>query len=97
MDATYQRMLALQTAGAATIEDQADVRVRGYLKEHPDLVAHRLDLLAALIDEVRTAVARERAAGTWPPLAADPATEHAERTAEYAAHTCTCLYCLRCA
>lgn len=97
MDDTYRRMLSLQTAAAATIEDQADIRVRGYLKEHPDLVAHRLDLLAALIDEVRTVVVRESAAGTWPPLAVDPAAEHAERTAEFADHTCNCLYCLRCA
>ncbi|MFF0052581.1 MULTISPECIES: hypothetical protein [unclassified Streptomyces] len=87
-------MASLQTAGSALVTDLADVRVRGYLKEHPDIVAYGLDQLSAAIEEVRAAVDRERAAGKWGSLGADVSEEHDEAAAEYADHSCDCPFCL---
>ena len=95
MTTINERMFSLQIAASGAITDYSDVAVRGYLKEHPDLIVHRLDLLADMIEQVRTAVIRERNAGQWGALAADPAAEHAVETAEYAKHSCDCDYCLR--
>ncbi|MFE7566887.1 hypothetical protein ACFU76_07965 [Streptomyces sp. NPDC057539] len=86
-------MASLQTAATAAIADFADVTVRGYLKEHPDLVVHRLDLLASMIERVRIAVIRDRAASPCPPHPC-VAAEHAEMVAEYTEHTCDCDFCL---
>jgi hypothetical protein len=40
-------MLVLTVAAHGAITDYSDVMVRGGLKEHPALVLHRLDVLAA--------------------------------------------------
>ncbi|MFJ4637536.1 hypothetical protein ACIP69_18165 [Streptomyces hygroscopicus] len=95
MTTINERMASLQIAASGAITDYSDVAVRGYLKEHPDFVVHRLDLLAEMIEQVRTAVIRERNAGQWGTLAADPAEEHAAETADYSAHSCDCDFCLR--
>lgn len=95
MTTINDRMFSLQIAASGAITDYSDVAVRGYLKEHPDLVVHRLGLLADMIEQVRVAVIRERSAGQWGALAADPAEEHAAESAEYAAHSCDCDFCLR--
>lgn len=84
----------LEVAASSAITDYADVLVRGYLKEHPALVAYRLDLLADVIEVVRASVARETANGRWEgcdPFS--PADEHHQAVAEFAAHTCNCEWC----
>jgi hypothetical protein len=87
-------MGSLQTATSALVADLADVRVRGYLKEHPDVVAYGLDQVAAAVEEVRAIVNRERAAGKWGPLEGDVAAEHDEAAAAFADHACDCPFCL---
>lgn len=94
MSATNNTMLSLQVAAARAIEDWSDIRVRGYLKEHPDAVAHRVELLAEMVEELRAAVAQDRQAGQCPPLGDAAAEEHMDEVAEFAAHTCGCGYCL---
>ncbi|MFD0353658.1 hypothetical protein ACFVHW_07895 [Streptomyces sp. NPDC127110] len=85
---------AVQIAAHKLTADLADVLVRGYLKEHPSMVAFRLGVLAGAVDQVRTAVKAERAEGRWPQLTADPAAEHERARARFAGHHCDCPYCL---
>jgi len=94
------RMYSLTVAASAAVTDLSDVAVRGYLKEHPAVVAYRLDLLEQMI-----AVVRDRARAedlTWrrrdvqEGLAIpDPAAEHAGRVTEFSEHDCSCDWCLR--
>ena len=46
-------MASLTVAAMGAITDLSDLQVRGYLKEHPAHVLHRLDLLADMIARVR--------------------------------------------
>ncbi|MGW4954560.1 hypothetical protein [Streptomyces parvulus] len=94
LDDRNRWMASLPTAASALVTDLADVRVRGYLKEHPDVVAHALDQITAAVEEVRAVVDRERAAGKWGPLEADVAAEHDEAAAEFADHSCDCPFCI---
>lgn len=88
-------MASLTVAASDTIGNYADTRVRGYLKEHPDIIEHRLDLLTLMIDQVHAAVAREREAHQFPPIErSELDSAHAKYVTEYEAHTCTCGYCL---
>src|SRR5690606_12521648 len=47
------------------IHDWSDTRVRGHLKEHPDLVEHRLNPVTQMTNEIRAVVQRERGDGRW--------------------------------
>jgi hypothetical protein len=87
----------LTVAASGMITDYSDVRVRGYLKEHPAFVAYRLGLLEHAIAAVRRQAAAEEM--KWGPDEAPPApaeidAEHHELVAEFAAHSCNCEWCL---
>jgi hypothetical protein len=85
--------VTIATGGMLT--DYADILVRGYLKEHPALVAYRLDVITAVIEIVRQQVDHELATKPdWGPCGtAEAAADHLERVAEYVEHTCTCEWC----
>ena len=68
-----------------------DIQTRGYLKEHPDLILHDLDLIEAALREVRAAAEQEKPG--WGELQADPHEDFEERVADYQAHSCDCDYC----
>ena len=92
-----QAMNCLTVAAAGTITDYCDVLARGYLKQDPALVVHRLDLLCQAIATVRVAADREAASGEWGPPGAQlgsPGDAHQQDVAAYAAHTCNCEWCL---
>ncbi|MBB4931411.1 hypothetical protein F4561_002231 [Lipingzhangella halophila] len=93
MTGINDEMDALAVAAHGAITDFSDVNVRGYLKEHPDLVEHRLDLLTDMVDHVRATISQERAAGQWAQLPECPRADHIDQAAEYAEHTCCCPYC----
>lgn len=97
MNEINRQMERLTVAAHATITDYADTRVRGHLREHPDLVAHRLDELTNMIQTVRETVERERATGQWEALDTAPAAQLDNETAEYGNHVCDCPHCLRAA
>jgi len=81
-------------AASCVMTDYGDVLVRGYLKQHPAVVAYRLDVLADVMQVVRNQVARELAQDDLPSCdPADAANDHHEEVAEYAAHTCNCEWC----
>lgn len=86
-------LAAVQVAGVGLAADFGDVLMRGHLKGHPDLIAYRIGLVSGSAAQVRAAVARERAAGTWPAPAGDPVAEHEADTAAYLAHRCSCPFC----
>jgi hypothetical protein len=87
------RMDCFQVAADGAITDYADVLIRGHLKEHPALVAYRLDVLAAMIEQVRAQATWELAErSAWGP-AGDPAAEHHAAVAEFTEHTCNCDWC----
>ncbi|MFB7675254.1 hypothetical protein ACFC26_27970 [Kitasatospora purpeofusca] len=86
-------MDSLQVAATALITDYSDIAVRGQLAEHPDLVDHRLGLMAEMLVAVRAAVDAERADGGWPVLRGHPGAEHDQLAAEYAHHRCDCPHC----
>ena len=90
-------MDCLTVAALGAITDYSDVTVRGYLKDHPEWVIYRLDVLAWMIATVRAQAEAETAAGTWGPRAGElgtPEEGHHEEVAAYAAHTCNCEWCL---
>lgn len=91
-----EAMHSLTIAAQDLIHDWSDTRVRGHLKEPPDLVEHRLNLVTQMTDWVRAVVQRERGDGRWggPLEDIDPAEEHAEEVAEHMDHECDCPYCL---
>ncbi|MFF2549207.1 hypothetical protein ACFVUY_42530 [Kitasatospora sp. NPDC058063] len=93
MSSVNVQMDSLQVAATGLITDFGDLVVRGYLKDHPDIVAHRLGLVAELVAKVQAAVDAERAGGQWPALQVDPADGHDEDTAFYCEHECNCEYC----
>ncbi|MGY0466900.1 hypothetical protein ACW14Y_42575 (plasmid) [Kitasatospora sp. cg17-2] len=86
-------MDSLQVAATALITDYSDIAVRGQLAEHPDLVDHRLTLVAEMLAAVRAAVAAERVDGGWPALRVHPGARHDQLAAEYAGHYCDCPHC----
>jgi hypothetical protein len=90
-----QQMCGLTVAAGHLITDWSDVRVRGYLKEHPDLVEHRLKLLEAALATVRSQVEAERAAGSWGgPLDEPLERDFRDSVRDFVAHSCDCEWCL---
>lgn len=91
-----EAMHSLTIAAQDLIHDWSDTRVRGHLKEHPDLVEHRLNLVTQMTNEIRAVIHRERGDGRWggPLEDIDPGEEHNDAVAEYADHECDCPYCL---
>lgn len=94
-------MYSLMTAAQGAITDWSDVGSRGHLKEHPDVVTYRLDLLTGMIAQLRQQVTKEEArwrrddvANNWPPPNAQ--AQHAEAVAEFMTHTGCCPHCLIC-
>jgi hypothetical protein len=94
-------MASLTVAAMGAITDLSDVQVRGYLKEHPAHVLHRLDLLTDMIGRVcsraleeEVAWRREEVANGWD--LPDPAADHAQMVAEYREHEGCCPWCLIC-
>jgi hypothetical protein len=94
-------MFCLTVAAHGAIVDWSDLKVRGYLKEHPALTAYRLDALELMIARVREALSaeeirwrRDQVANGWTPP--DPDAEHHQQVAEFAAHAGCCPYCLIC-
>ena len=85
---------SLTVAAGRLVEDYSNVVVRGYLKDHPGYTAHRLDLVTAMADQVRAAVAKEMAKDPWPSVESEAAAEHQEQVSEFARHSCGCLHCL---
>lgn len=77
------------------VDGWSDVLVRGYLKEHPGIVAHRPDLLEALVETVRESVDQKRESANYVPQQANPADDHKAAVMEYTEHTCNCEYCLQ--
>ena len=100
-DTVSQAMCSLTAAASGAITDYSDVMVRGYLKEHPDIVAHRLDLLAQMIAVIRRRVLVEEVSWRRADVAngfalPDPAAVHAESVAEFVSHDGCCAWCLIC-
>jgi hypothetical protein len=76
------------------IETIGDLRVRGFIKEHPEYIEHSAGLVAVMLVEIRGGLARERAAAEFPPLPDGlAASVHAERTADFGQHRCNCGWC----
>lgn len=92
------RMLEYTAAAHASITDWSDTRVRGYLKEHPDIVEQSVARLEGMLVEVRQQIAIERADNRWGgPLPEGAALEHyVENVNAYAEHSCDCEWCLCC-
>lgn len=90
------RMLELSAAASDAITHWSDVRVRGYLKEHPDLVEQSVDRLEHMLAVVRHRIAVERARDLWNgPLPDGVAVDHfAEMATAFAEHSCDCEWCL---
>ncbi len=100
-DTVNEAMCSLTAAASGAITDYSDVMVRGYLKEHPAVVAHRLDLLAQMIAVVRGRVRAEELSWRRDDVAhgfplPDPAAIHAEWVAEFTSHDGCCPWCLIC-
>ncbi|WP_328620696.1 hypothetical protein [Streptomyces sp. NBC_00354] len=99
MSETEHFMYRFAVAAAAVASDYGDTRVRGYLTEHPDHVAARLDEIDSIVKAVRQAVEQERAEGKWAGLVAAPAgaalSELIEHAVEFETHSCDCPFCLR--
>ncbi|MYV77748.1 hypothetical protein GT352_28020 [Streptomyces sp. SID1046] len=91
-------MLDYTAAAHAAITDWADIKVRGYLKEHPDIVEQSVAYLEVMLAELRKQIAVERADNRWAgPLPADAALEDfIDRATDYAEHSCNCEWCLCC-
>ncbi|MFD4740576.1 hypothetical protein ACFWNQ_24910 [Streptomyces virginiae] len=94
---TNRHMLDLTAAAHTAITDWSDIRVRGYLKEHPDLVEQNVTRLEDMLATIRQRIAAERADNLWGgPLPEGAATQqYAEGTQEFAKHRCNCGWCLR--
>jgi hypothetical protein len=58
-------MDCLTVAALGAITDYSDVTLRGYLKDHPEWVNYRQDVLAWMIATVRAQAEAEIAAGSW--------------------------------
>lgn len=84
----------LTAAAHMLITDWADVQVRGYLKEHPDIVENRLERLERALERIRLKVDAERAANTWPWRVEEPDLDFNTAAMDFAEHTCNCEWCL---
>lgn len=88
-----QQMYELTVASGLLIADWSDIRVRGHLTEHPDLVEHRLKLLEAALRTVRHQVESER---PWSVLPSDsPQEDFDDSVRDFVEHSCDCEWCLR--
>ncbi|MEV6580211.1 hypothetical protein AB0M92_18835 [Streptomyces sp. NPDC051582] len=87
----------LTAAAHMLVTDWADVQVRGYLKEHPDIVEYRLGMAEKALREIRAKVEAELAANLWPGRVADPDLDFNTAATDYAEHSCNCEWCLCCA
>jgi hypothetical protein len=92
-DQVDDHMDRLSVAADALITAWSDIQIRGHLKEHPDLVLHDLDLIAAMVRKVRAKAKKEKAG--WGELKADPHEDFEDRLAYYQAHTCDCDHCYK--
>lgn len=92
------KMLELSAAAGDAITHWSDTRVRGYLKEHPDIVEQSVTRLEQMLAEVRQQIAIERADNRWGgALPEDAALEHyVENVNAYTEHSCNCEWCLCC-
>lgn len=97
MDDTSLEMHDLTAAAHMLITDWADVQVRGYLKEHPDIVENRLERLERALERIRLKVDAERAANVWPGRVAEPDLDFNTAAMDFAEHSCNCEWCLCCA
>lgn len=90
------KMLELSAAASGAITHWSDVRVRGYLKEHPDIVEQSVTRLERMLAEVRNRIAVERARDLWNgPLPEGAAAEHfTECVTAFVEHSCNCDWCL---
>ncbi|GAA3268017.1 hypothetical protein GCM10010493_50490 [Streptomyces lavendulae subsp. grasserius] len=86
----------LTVAAHRLVSDWADVRVRGYLKWHPDLVAYRLELLEKALAEIRKTVETERADNRWDGPLADCDADFNSEAMDFVEHSCDCEWCLCC-
>lgn len=91
------KMLELTAAAHAAITDWSDTQIRGYLKEHPDIVEESVRRLERMIGGLRAQIAAERADNRWNgPLPEGAAAEQYDEGAqEFAEHRCNCGWCLR--
>lgn len=92
------RMLEYTAAASAAITHWSDTRVRGYLKEHPDIVEQSVARLEGMLAEVRSRIAAERADNLWSGPLPDGAAleEYVDLVNAYAEHSCNCEWCLCC-
>jgi hypothetical protein len=87
----------LTVAFNRVLDADGDIHWRGYLKEHPDLIAYGIDMLENLIACVRRQAAAEEA--KWrrhdvaDGTAYDAGAEHHQEVAEFMAHQCNCEWC----
>ncbi|MFI8499415.1 hypothetical protein ACIGFK_13100 [Streptomyces sp. NPDC085524] len=93
------KMFELSAAASDAITHWADTQIRGYLKEHPDIVEESVRRLERMIGGIRAQIAAERADNRWNgPLLEGAAADHfAELATDYAEHSCDCEWCLCCA
>lgn len=91
------KMLELTAAAHTAITDWSDIRVRGYLKDHPDIVEQSVTRLERMLAGLRAQIAVERADNRWGgPLPDGAAAEqYDEGVREFAEHRCNCDWCLR--
>ncbi|WP_327069250.1 hypothetical protein [Kitasatospora sp. NBC_01302] len=91
---TNTQMDSLHVAATTAIEDLGDLLVRGHLKEHPATVLNRLDHIDNMTNQLRQAAERELESGQWGQIDEHQIdADHAERTTDFAAHTCNCGWC----
>ncbi|MEU6397834.1 hypothetical protein ABZ867_12740 [Streptomyces cinnamoneus] len=96
MNETSVHMFDLTVAAHQLITDWSDVRVRGYLKEHPDIVEFRLTLLEEALAAVRKAVETERADNRWGGPLEDADADFNTEAMDFIEHSCDCEWCLGC-
>lgn len=96
IDDIETQMINLTTAAHTAITDWSDTQVRGYLKEHPDIVEQSVTPLERMLTTLRERIAAERANNQWGGPLPEGADTHdfAERTTSFAEHTCNCDWCL---
>ncbi|MFK0045478.1 hypothetical protein ACIQU4_15395 [Streptomyces sp. NPDC090741] len=96
MNDTSLHMHDLTVAAHQLIADWSDLQVRGHLVWHPDLVAHRLELLEEALATVRKAVETERADNRWDGPLEDADADFNTEAMDFVEHSCNCEWCLCC-
>ncbi|MFE3578753.1 hypothetical protein [Streptomyces vinaceus] len=94
MNETSVHMHDLTIAAHGLITDWADVQIRRHLTWHPDIVAHRLELLEKALRKVRQQVDAERADGRWDGPLANADADFNTETMNFIEHSCNCEWCL---